>query len=76
MLFLFKALEHLRKKIEISTEKIRVAKLKEDQAKKVLIWTAASPPFVYGFRFNNFSLSHFKCLARKHVNMVNNMIVT
>lgn len=54
-LFLFKALEHLRKKIEISTEKIRMAKLKEDQAKKVLIWTAASPSFVHGFRFNNFS---------------------
>ncbi|KAJ1257302.1 hypothetical protein BS78_K109700 [Paspalum vaginatum] len=28
------ALEHLRKKIEISTEKIRLAKLKEQQAKK------------------------------------------
>lgn len=29
------ALEHLRKKIELSTEKIRLAKQKEDQAKKV-----------------------------------------
>jgi hypothetical protein len=29
------ALEHLRKKIEISTEKIRLAKVKEQQAKKV-----------------------------------------
>ncbi|GMY07050.1 Collagen alpha-1(III) chain like [Fagus crenata] len=34
------ALEHLRKKIEMSTEKIRVAKLKEEQARKV--WEAAS----------------------------------
>ncbi|ONK72690.1 uncharacterized protein A4U43_C04F22070, partial [Asparagus officinalis] len=34
------ALEHLRKKIELSTERIRVAKLKEDQAKKV--WEAAA----------------------------------
>ncbi|XP_058751680.1 uncharacterized protein LOC131624780 [Vicia villosa] len=29
------ALEHLRKKIEQSTEKIRVAKIKEEQARKV-----------------------------------------
>ena len=29
------ALEHMRKKIELSTEKIRVAKLKEEEAKKV-----------------------------------------
>jgi hypothetical protein len=29
------ALEHLRKKIEMSTEKIRLAKVKEEQAKKV-----------------------------------------
>ncbi|XP_039121155.1 uncharacterized protein LOC120257922 [Dioscorea cayenensis subsp. rotundata] len=34
------ALEHLRKKIELSTEKIRLAKQKEDQAKKV--WEAAA----------------------------------
>ncbi|KAL2324479.1 hypothetical protein Fmac_023537 [Flemingia macrophylla] len=34
------ALEHLRKKIEASTEKIRVAKLKEEQARKV--WESAS----------------------------------
>ncbi|KAF5480333.1 hypothetical protein F2P56_001093 [Juglans regia] len=34
------ALEHLRKKIEISTERVRVAKLKEDQARKV--WEEAS----------------------------------
>lgn len=34
------ALEHLRKKIELSTERIRVAKLKEDQAKKA--WEAAA----------------------------------
>ncbi|GAA0185121.1 hypothetical protein LIER_32409 [Lithospermum erythrorhizon] len=34
------ALEHMRKKIEISTEKIRVAKLKEEQAKQA--WEAAS----------------------------------
>eukprot|EP01018_Ginkgo_biloba_P018882 Gb_18906 [translate_table: standard] len=34
------ALEHLRKKIEVSTEKIRVAKQKEDQARKV--WEAAA----------------------------------
>ncbi|CAN6283508.1 unnamed protein product [Urochloa humidicola] len=33
------ALEHLRKKIEISTEKIRLAKVKEEQAKKA--WEAA-----------------------------------
>ncbi|KAJ3684480.1 hypothetical protein LUZ61_013644 [Rhynchospora tenuis] len=33
------ALEHLRKKIEIATERIRVAKLKEEQAKKA--WEAA-----------------------------------
>lgn len=29
------ALEHLRKKIEMGTERIRLAKLKEDQARKV-----------------------------------------
>lgn len=29
------ALEHLRKKIELSTERIRIAKVKEDQARKV-----------------------------------------
>ncbi|XP_010272607.1 PREDICTED: uncharacterized protein LOC104608347 [Nelumbo nucifera] len=34
------ALEHLRKKIEMSTERIRVAKLKEEQARKV--WEEAS----------------------------------
>ncbi|KAG6660357.1 hypothetical protein CIPAW_03G100200 [Carya illinoinensis] len=34
------ALEHLRKKIEMSTERVRVAKLKEEQARKV--WEAAS----------------------------------
>lgn len=34
------ALEHLRKKIEHSTEKIRAAKLKEEQARKV--WEAAA----------------------------------
>ncbi|XP_020210277.1 uncharacterized protein LOC109795245 [Cajanus cajan] len=34
------ALEHLRKKIEASTEKIRMAKLKEEQARKV--WESAS----------------------------------
>lgn len=34
------ALEHMRKKIEASTEKIRVAKLKEEEARKV--WEAAS----------------------------------
>ncbi|XP_077248124.1 junctophilin-like protein [Tasmannia lanceolata] len=34
------ALEHLRKKIELSTERIRVAKLKEDEARKA--WEAAS----------------------------------
>ncbi|CAJ1977119.1 unnamed protein product [Sphenostylis stenocarpa] len=34
------ALEHLRKKIEISTERIRGAKLKEEQARKV--WESAS----------------------------------
>ncbi|KAG1354761.1 hypothetical protein COCNU_07G008730 [Cocos nucifera] len=34
------ALEHLRKKIELQSERICVAKLKEDQAKKV--WEAAS----------------------------------
>ncbi|XP_058105601.1 uncharacterized protein LOC131249055 [Magnolia sinica] len=34
------ALEHLRKKIESSTERIRLAKLKEDQARKV--WEEAS----------------------------------
>lgn len=33
------ALEHLRKKIELSTEKIRIAKQKEDSARKV--WEAA-----------------------------------
>ncbi|KAG6512155.1 uncharacterized protein LOC121976430 [Zingiber officinale] len=33
------ALEHMRKKIELSTEKIRAAKLKEEQAKKA--WEAA-----------------------------------
>ncbi|TKY45092.1 hypothetical protein E2542_SST31378 [Spatholobus suberectus] len=34
------ALEHMRKKIEASTEKIRVAKVKEEQARKV--WESAS----------------------------------
>ncbi|KAJ0971051.1 hypothetical protein J5N97_019010 [Dioscorea zingiberensis] len=34
------ALEHLRKKIELSTERIRLAKQKEDQAKK--LWEAAT----------------------------------
>ncbi|CAA0835542.1 Unknown protein [Striga hermonthica] len=34
------ALEHMRKKIEMSTERIRVAKLKEEQAKKA--WEAAT----------------------------------
>ncbi|EXC32162.1 hypothetical protein L484_002797 [Morus notabilis] len=34
------ALEHLRKKIEIQTERIRLAKLKEEQAQKA--WEAAS----------------------------------
>ncbi|KAI6672272.1 hypothetical protein NL676_000178 [Syzygium grande] len=34
------ALEHLRKKIEASTERIRVAKLKEEEARKV--WEVAS----------------------------------
>ncbi|XP_015878050.1 uncharacterized protein LOC107414452 [Ziziphus jujuba] len=34
------ALEHMRKKIEMSTERIRLAKLKEEQAKKA--WEAAS----------------------------------
>ncbi|KAJ7970040.1 Actin cytoskeleton-regulatory complex PAN1 [Quillaja saponaria] len=34
------ALEHLRKKVEASTERIRAAKLKEEQARKV--WEAAS----------------------------------
>ncbi|GKC34387.1 hypothetical protein Tco_1046771 [Tanacetum coccineum] len=34
------ALEHMRKKIELSTERIRVAKLKEEEAKKA--WEAAS----------------------------------
>ncbi|XP_057952096.1 uncharacterized protein LOC131146482 isoform X1 [Malania oleifera] len=34
------ALEHMRKKIEMSTERIHVAKLKEEQARKV--WEAAS----------------------------------
>lgn len=34
------ALEHMRKKIEMSTEKIRVAKLKEEEARKA--WEAAS----------------------------------
>ncbi|KAG2549805.1 uncharacterized protein LOC120651345 isoform X3 [Panicum virgatum] len=34
------ALEHLRKKIEMSTEKIRLAKVKEEQAKKA--WEAAA----------------------------------
>lgn len=34
------ALEHLRKKIELATERIRAAKLKEDQAKKA--WEAAA----------------------------------
>lgn len=34
------ALEHMRKKIEISTERIRVAKLKEEEARKA--WEAAS----------------------------------
>lgn len=31
----FEALEHMRKKIEMATEKIRLAKIKEEQAKKV-----------------------------------------
>nr|XP_043632564.1 uncharacterized protein LOC122603810 [Erigeron canadensis] len=34
------ALEHMRKKIELSTERIRLAKLKEEEAKKA--WEAAS----------------------------------
>lgn len=34
------ALEHMRKKIELSTERVRVAKLKEEEAKKV--WEAAA----------------------------------
>ncbi|XP_059304887.1 uncharacterized protein LOC132056624 [Lycium ferocissimum] len=34
------ALEHMRKKIEMSTEKIRIAKLKEEQARKA--WEEAS----------------------------------
>ncbi|XP_040866555.1 uncharacterized protein [Glycine max] len=34
------ALEHMRKKIEASTEKIRVAKIQEEQARKV--WESAS----------------------------------
>ncbi|XP_042048916.1 uncharacterized protein LOC121794699 isoform X2 [Salvia splendens] len=34
------ALEHLRKKIEMSTERIRLAKVKEEQAKKA--WEAAA----------------------------------
>jgi chromosome segregation ATPase len=34
------ALEHLRKKIELSTEKIRLAKLKEEEARKA--WESAS----------------------------------
>ncbi|XP_020199757.1 uncharacterized protein [Aegilops tauschii subsp. strangulata] len=34
------ALEHLRKKIEMSTERIRLAKVKEDEAKKA--WEAAA----------------------------------
>ncbi|KAK6117560.1 hypothetical protein DH2020_048688 [Rehmannia glutinosa] len=34
------ALEHMRKKIEMSTERIRLAKLKEEQAKKA--WEAAA----------------------------------
>ncbi|CAA0830776.1 Unknown protein [Striga hermonthica] len=34
------ALEHMRKKIEMSTERIRIAKLKEEQAKKA--WEAAA----------------------------------
>lgn len=34
------ALEHMRKKIELSTERVRVAKLKEEEAKKA--WEAAS----------------------------------
>ncbi|XP_051190296.1 uncharacterized protein [Lolium perenne] len=34
------ALEHLRKKIEVSTERIRLAKVKEDEAKKA--WEAAA----------------------------------
>ncbi|XP_075483886.1 uncharacterized protein LOC142524044 [Primulina tabacum] len=34
------ALEHMRKKIEMSTERVRVAKLKEEEAKKV--WEAAA----------------------------------
>ncbi|OQU92021.1 hypothetical protein SORBI_3001G276200 [Sorghum bicolor] len=37
---LHRALEHLRKKIEISTEKIRLAKVKEEQAKKA--WEVAA----------------------------------
>lgn len=42
------ALEHLRKKIEISTEKIRLAKVKEEQAKKV--------GYLYlGFDINDFN---------------------
>ncbi|XP_073125191.1 uncharacterized protein [Henckelia pumila] len=34
------ALEHMRKKIEMSTERVRAAKLKEEQAK--LVWEAAA----------------------------------
>lgn len=37
---LLQALEHMRKKIEASTEKIRVAKIQEEQARKV--WESAS----------------------------------
>lgn len=32
-----KAMEHLRKKIEVATEKIHVAKLKEEEARKVFL---------------------------------------
>jgi hypothetical protein len=46
------ALEHLRKKIEISTEKIRLAKVKEEQAKKV--------GYLYlGFDINDFNYLYY-----------------
>lgn len=48
-----KALEHMRKKIEMSTERIRVAKLNEEQARKV------SPPNSF---FHLVSLTPFPSL--------------
>lgn len=33
--YILSALEHMRKKIEMSTERIRIAKQKEEQARKV-----------------------------------------